>query len=256
MCPDTGSESVKSRLFNTVANDPESANARALAQDIARLLSGIDDSMRNLCVAKLSEWRKTRTTGERDVLIESISPTDIEQRSKIESSLSVLSFLTSALLSDRIPDGDHSYWAGDLESLGWLNTNTKSVFESTLSSLIEKYLPDLRIIDRKRRTEAGVLPRFKSLGITVEARSVKKNPYRWGSLVKGKAPNPPEIIGAVMVASVSIGVDEGFPEDFYFQMDEKDIDNFVESLLAAKKEMGEFSKYLNLDSEGVIKGNG
>jgi hypothetical protein len=58
-----------------------------------------------------------------------------------------------------------------------------------------------------------------------------------------------------MMASVHVGVDEGLPESFYFQMDEKDVDNFIASLVAANREMTALREYLNLDDEGRVPRN-
>jgi hypothetical protein len=97
-----------------------------------------------------------------------------------------------------------------------------------------------------------VLPFFKSLGCTVEVRPIRKDVFRWGQSVETYAP---EILGTVMVASIHIGVDEGAMEDFYFQASERDIDNIIDSLRVAKKEMTAMREYLRLDSTGNIHRN-
>jgi len=244
---------MKSRLLAAVSDDPESEGAKKLSRHLRDLITGLDDSTREICVAKLGEARKVRTEREREALMASIISDDPAERVKVEHSLSVLSFLVDALLSDSIPAGDHQLWGGDLEHLGWLDQGSRPVFDALLKKLISECLPALRTQHRRLRTEAGVLPNFKSLGMTVEARAVNKDRYRWGMPLVGDGAYRPEIIGTAIIASVHVGVDEGYPEDFYFQMDETDIDNFMSSLRAAKLEIAALRSYLNLDAEGMVK---
>jgi hypothetical protein len=185
-------------------------------------------------------------------LLDSLAPGDSSKRACVERSLSVLNFLADALLSDKIPADDHRNWAEDLTILGWLDPESRPIFDSILDDLANKHLPELQAQARRRRAEGGVLPVFQSLGITVEARAVRKDQYEWGMPLEGEGAYTPDIVGTALIASVHIGVDEGFPKDFYCQMDEGDIDNFIASLIAAKKEMAALRKYLNLDAEGKV----
>ncbi len=243
---------LKSRLLVAFSDDLESDGAKAFARHLRGLLLGLDESTRDKCVASLGKVRQTRTALEKDRMIDSLAPGDPSQRALVKHSLSVLNFLVDALLSDNIPADDHRNWSSDLAILGWLDSKSQPVFDSLLGELTSRYLAKLQAQDRRRRAEGGVLPVFKSLGITVEARAVRKDPYRWGTPLEGEGGYIPEIIGTTMIASVHIGVDVGFPENFYYQMDEADIDDFVASLMAAKKEMAALRQYLNLDAEGEV----
>ena len=253
MVSSNDSGQIKSRLFTAVAEEPDSDEIKKLKRHLQDLLVVIDDSTRALCLAKLSEVLKLRTKREREAVIDSITSEVAAQQAEVEHSLSVLRFFVKALLDDSIPDGDHQHWVDDLETLGWLDSESRPVFESLLTTLRNEYLPILQTQDRQRRAAAGVLPNFNSLGITVEARAVKKERYRWGMSLEGDDAYRPEIVGTAMIASVHIGVDEGLPEDFYFQMGESDIDVFMSSLAATKLEMSALRSYLNLDAEGMVK---
>jgi hypothetical protein len=96
---------------------------------------------------------------------------------------------------------------------------------------------------RQRIAERGVLPVFDSFGITIEARPIRDGRYRWGNSIDAYEPS---ILGAVFIASIHIGVDEGSPKDFYFQADRVDLDNMIASLQAAKKEIDAFGRYLKV----------
>jgi hypothetical protein len=243
---------LKSRLLVDFRDKRPSEAAKAFARDLGDLLLGLDEDKRNQCLASLREVRQAETALEKDRLIDSIASRDPSQRALVKHSLSVLSFLADALVSDDIPEGDHRSWADDLTKLGWLDERSRPVFESLLHELTSTYLGELRIQDQQRRAQGGVLPVFQSLGITVEARAVRKGRYRWGTPIGGEDGYRPEIIGTAMIASVHIGVDEGSPEDFCFQMNELSIDNFIASLVAAKKEMAALRQYLNLDAQGRV----
>ncbi|MCH7960103.1 MAG: hypothetical protein IID08_08230 [Candidatus Hydrogenedentes bacterium] len=255
MPSNTDPKSLRSRFLTGISDNLESEGTKKLKRHMRDLLTGLDDPTRDKCLAILGEMREMRTERQKDVLIDSIVSEDAAQRARVENSLSVLRFFMRALLHEDTPAGDDQLWADDLETLGWLDQKSRPVFETLLKKLTGEYLPALRVQDRRRKTEAGVLPNFKSLGITVEARAVRMDRFRWGMPLEGDGEYHPEIIGTAMIASVHVGVDEGFPEDFYFQMDETNIDNFVGSLLAAKKEMLALRSYLNLDNEGMIKRN-
>lgn len=243
---------VKSRLLDAFVDNLDSERTKAFTRHLQQLLLGLDESTRDMCVASLGKARQARTALEKDRLIESLVPGDPSQHVVVEHSLSILNFLVDALLSDKIPGNDHENWADDLETLGLLETDSRPVFDSLLGKLTDTYLPELQVQDRQRHAEAGVLPVFKSLGVTVEVRAVRKDRYRWGMPLEGDDGYSPEIMGTAMIASVHIGVDEGFPQEFCFQMDEADVDNFVASLTAAKKEMAALRQYLNLDAEGKV----
>lgn len=253
MPSNTDPKPMKSRLGATIRDNRESEDTRRLCRHFQDLLTGLDDPARDKCMSKLGELRDIRTKQDKEALIDSFAYEDAAQRARIEHSLFVLNFLIDELLSDGIPAGDHQLWPGDFETAGFIDRGSRRVFEILLKKLVDEYLPTLRVRDRRRRTEAGVLPNFKSLGITVEARAVKKARYKWGMPLGGADAYRPEIVGTAMIASVHVGVDTGLPEDFHFQMGETDIDDFMSSLAAAKMEITALRSYLNLDSEGIVK---
>ena len=74
-------------------------------------------------------------------------------------------------------------------------------------------------------------------------RAVREDIYRWGTPLDAYTP---AVMDVTPIASIHIGVDEGTPENFYFQVDEDDIDYLVSVLLAAKKDIAALRAYLRL----------
>ncbi len=249
-------KALKSLLVLTFFDNLDSDGSKTFSRHLRGLLLDLDESTRDDCAARLGEVRQATTTLEKDRLIDSLTAGDSSRHVLVENSLSVLSFLVDAFLSDKIPRDDHRNWSADLARIGWLDTQSQPAFDSLLDKLANTYLPELQAQDRRRRAEGGVLPVFKSLGITVEARAVRKDRYKWGMPLEGEEGYRPEILGTAMIASVHIGVDAGPSKDFYCQMNESDIDNLIASLVAAKKEMAALREYLNLDASGKAATHG
>jgi hypothetical protein len=248
----------KSRLLATFFEDRDSTSAKQLASHIQSLLTQLTPEMRESCLNHLAAARQARTREAGRQIVEVIArgSKNSAERARVENSLAVLSFFADALLSEDLPLEDYNDWSADLLTLGWIDEQSTPVLNDVLKKLTHPtFLSTLSAHERHRRAEAGVLPVFVQLGITVEARGVRKAPYRWGIPLSGPKAYKPEITGAVLIASVHIGVDEGFPEDFYFQMDAADIDNLLASFTAAKMEMDALRQYLRLDDERKATGD-
>ncbi len=241
---------MRSRLFTTLFDDPDAEHAKTFARHLRETLD-LSEEDRQFCVDSYPQVNATQTpTQERKLLSELAGGSTIPHHTLVDA-LNVVKFLADALLSDAFPDDDCEHWADDLRELGWVDDNSRPVFDAMLERLISAR-SELRFQQRERSTTGGVLPCFNSMGCTVEVRPIRKRIFRWGEAVDAHVP---EILGTVMVASIHIGVDEGAVKDFYFQADEKQIDNIIDSLRVAKKEMGAVREFLRLDSGGNIQGN-
>lgn len=236
---------MRSRLFALAFDDPDSDKAKVFKHHLKELI-GAEESVRKSCLSELLNFRKALTSHQSDRIIENLANETKEPPYIIEHSLNVLSFFATALLSEKIPENDYEYWAGDLLEQKWLKEEHKAVFQQLINLLVSDLLPVLRVQEDEKVTRLGVLPTFKALGITVEARPIRRNRFRWGDLVEEYTP---EITGVSTIASISLGVHEGYPEQFYFQADSNDLDNMISSLQAAKKEMDAFRSYLGLSPE-------
>jgi hypothetical protein len=230
---------MESRLFKAVLEDANSDVARGFTKDLVALTS-LNPSARDACVAAWRDFMSPRTQFQTRQLISNVASAHRGDIPSVQRALGVLHFLLRALLSDDVPEQDHQKWAADFDSLPGVTPEQGAAFRTTLDQLLA-LLPEVQQLDREERTADGVTPRFRSLGITVEARAVRLSRYRWGMPVGEYEPN---IIGAKYVASVHVGIDEGFPEDFYFHVDENDIDRILDSFLAAKKEIAALRRFV------------
>jgi hypothetical protein len=235
---------MQSRLFTTVFDDPESGGAKTITRHLNKLLS-LDKGTLSDCMAALPELLKPRTEFQTRRLVEGIANSRRIDLASVENSLSVLKFLVGALLSDSVPKDDHRNWATDLVELKVIDKANQSTFQSIVDGLVRRRAA-LQAQEREERAITGVIPRLKSIGTTVEARAMANERYRWGTPLDKYQP---EVLGVAYVVSVSIGVDEGFPESFYFQLDEAGLDSLIASLGAAKKEIGALRQYLGRSFE-------
>ena len=236
---------MKSRVFTTVFDDPETDKAKQFVRHLQALLE-LSSEDREACLDALPGLRLARTDTQEREFLDDLARSRCIERHKLVQAVAVLSFFVDALLAEETPDDDSTHWADDLRKLGWLSEEKRAAFESLLSRLTGD-LPALRLQKREFTSAGGVLPSFKAFGYTVEVRPIRKEVFRWGRKVEEYEP---QILGTVTVASIHIGVDVGPAKDFYFHADEIAIGNMIATLMAAKKEMAVFREYLKLPQEG------
>ena len=223
---------MKSRLFKLFFENRESDAGKAFERHLKEFLS-LGEEVRTECLAELPKLLRPTTEYQSRQIVETVVQTCQIDQQAVEHAFSVLKFFVKALLSEDVPKDDHKNWAEDLVSLSDINDSERSAFEATIQNLVQRR-SDLRIQDKTERARAGVLPCFTSMGVTVEARAVKEDRYRWGTPIDEYKP---QIIGLTYVASVHIGVDVGLPEDFFFQLSQADLDDMINTLVATKKEI-------------------
>lgn len=236
---------MKSQLFTTVFDDPESDQSKTFARHLRELIH-LSEEDRLACFNLLPKIRLTRTKKQTKELVDNLAKMCSASQHKIEHALSVANFLMDALLNENVHAKDSELWIDDVLELGWIESTERSVFAQSIEYLYQKLLPDLEYQDKESQARGGVLPVFKSIGMTVEVRSVSQDRYRWGTKVKDYKP---AVLGTTMIASVHIGLDEGLVKQVYFQVDEIDLDNIIASFQATKKDMQALRRFLNLDSE-------
>jgi len=100
----------------------------------------------------------------------------------------------------------------------------------------------VRVESEISQISEGVLPGLKTCGTTVEMRAVQKDLYRWGTSVQEYES---EILDTAGVISVHIGLDEGTPRDFYFQMSENDLEDLISQLKAARKDLHALTQFIS-----------
>lgn len=241
---------LKSRLLTLLLDGADAERVQAFARDIGYLLA-LEPAARRLCLEALPRARSARTTSAFKQIVEGLSASlpDVP-RNRIELMIRAANFLVDGLLSENVPKGDESLWVDDLISeLRWIDESQRTDFGDLLGTL-KQLAPRIEAEEREERTREGILPTFKSLGITVELRAIGRDHYRWGTPVDAYAP---QILGVVGLFSIHIGLDAGNPKDIYFQADETSINNMVASLQAARKDLAALRVHLNVDQVGGLR---
>ncbi len=231
---------MKSYLFTITFDEPTAEKARVFSRDLNTTLA-IDKADLAACLSNFPKIRLTRTTREESQLLDTLAKERSLDRGDLRSVLSIINFLTNALLNQDLPKDDASCWAQDLVELGLLGSSLSTAFDQLVQQIASDVVPILDPKIRELKASSGVLPAFNALGITVEVRCITKGRYRWGTPVEQYEP---EVLGVTPVGSVHIGLDIGAPKDVYFQIDEQGIDNMISSLIAARKEIGALQAYL------------
>ena len=233
---------TKSRLFTTVFENPHSESAEAFARHLGETLS-LDENVRNRCLEEYPHVRLMRTKTERRERIDALSRELQIDRHLLEHALSVTGFLCNELLSESLPVTDPEQWGNDFVELGWIDATARSTF-GLLVDRIKSFGTQIQPEIRRRRAAGGVLPVFAGCGITVEQRAVQQNEFRMGMDVDSYVS---QIVDTTSVASVHITVDEGIPKDFYFQVEEYDLDYLIATFRGAKKDMAALRMHLRVD---------
>lgn len=234
---------MKSQLFASVFDDPESKAAKAFARHLSQTLALQQDDL-EACLATLPKFRLARSTKEQEQLIDELAGAREVERSKLEHAVGVTFYLLNVLVRKEVPESDASLWANDLADLELLDDSTRPVFETIVDRIVSNILPDIKPEIRRRQSATGILPAFEGAGITVEIRPVREGFYRRGTSL---AKYEPQIVDTTIVASMHLATDVGEPSDFYFQADEDDIEYLINLLGAAKKDMAALRAYLNID---------
>ncbi len=234
---------MKSRLFTTAFDDPDSEKAKAFARHLGEALAIADHDLA-ACLDVVPRIALARTDNEIERLIEELADGRKASRHQLAHTLSVMHFLLDALLSKDVPDSDAQLWADDLEERGWLEASLRPRFERMVERISSDLLLRVQPALKRRRAAGGVLPSFSGCGMTVEVRPVREGFYRRGTSIEDYEP---KIVDTSIVTSIHIAVDEGSPEHFYFQADEDDIDYLINMLKAAKKEAAAVRAYLKID---------
>lgn len=238
-----GENAMKSRLISAVFDDRESNDARAFKRHVGEMI-GLKEQDREACLEALPSIRLGTTRSERKRQSDSLAAALGITHHKVEHTLVVMLFFVDALLSRDVPDSDPPLWVDDLEELGCVDRAARPVLETVLARIRSVVVPQIQAEVRRRRAAGGVLPCLTGCGVTIEIRAVREDFYRWGTPIEDYEPH---ILDTVPVASIHIGMDEGMPSDFYFQADEDDLDQLINMLHAAKKDMRALQAHLKLD---------
>jgi len=229
---------MKSVLFSRF--DPTSS--KSFEEDL-KILLNMSKEQRSLFLEHYHKIRLTQSETEERQTIRKLAKKAELADFDIKSALNVFDFFLRVILGtlddEEFIEDTPELWALDLISKGLLTESEKPTFVESLEYLQDKIVPTIGPTIRARSYSAGVLPVLVGLTTTVELRAVQKQEYTQGQKADDYIP---QIVDLVPVASIRIEVNKGTPKDFFFQVDEGDVNHLNNSFKALKKEIDELKK--------------
>ena len=234
---------LKSRLFSKF--DPANKDNDLFGKHLRSSLNLSSEQM-EACINALADFRLVRLESELDRLIDSLEEKTRLPQTEVEKVLAVMRFFLNRMLRDEYKNDTPEQWAEDLLTLDQIEKHTSPFFLSMVIRIRDEVVPKVELVVRRRAYGEGVLPGLKTCGTTVEMRAVQKDRYRWGNSVGEYAP---EVVDVTGVVSVHIGLDEGRPRDFYFQMTEDDLADLISQLQAAGQDLLALNEFISRRKE-------
>ncbi len=230
---------LKSRLFSKF--DPADKDNELFGKHLRKALA-LAPAQMTACIDALAALRLARTESENDRLVDALeSETHLPQKELIQV-IAVLRFFLSRMLRDAYKNDSSQQWADDVVALREIEETTRPQFVSMVDDIRSDVLPKVELAIRRRTYSEGVLPGLKTFGTTVEMRAVQKDRYRWGTSVNEYGPRILDVAGVV---SVHIGLNEGTPRDFYFQVSEEDLELLISGFKAARKDLRALGEFIS-----------
>ena len=230
---------MRSRLFSEF--DPESKDNDLFAKHLKMAMT-LTDAQAATCISAFAKVRLARTQMETRQHLQALEKETHLPLKQIDQALSVVQFFFRNMMRDDYKADTTEEWAEDLGQLDLLNDDEKPRFITLIEGLRSQVLPAIENDIRRRTYGEGVLPTLKSCGTTVEMRAVQKDRYHWGESLETYVPQIMDITGVV---SIHIGLDEGTPEDFYFQASVDDLDLLIQQFTAAKKDLHALDRFIS-----------
>lgn len=230
---------LKSRLFSKF--DPANKDNDLFGKHL-RLALSLSSEQMAACIGKLVEFRLARVDAEVTRVLDSLEEETHLPQTEVEQVLSVLLFFLNRLLKDDYKNDTPEQWAEDLVTLDQMEKKSSPFFISSATRIRDEVVPKVELVVRRRVYSEGVLPGFRTCGTTVEMRAVQKDRYRWGHPVEDYESEVVDIAGVV---SVNIGLDQGTPRDFSFQMSEDALADLISQLNAARKDLLALNEFIS-----------
>lgn len=234
---------LKSRLFSKF--DPANKDNDLFGKHLRRAMS-LSSGQMDTFIEVFAEFRLARLESEVTRLLDSLEEEARLPQTEVEKVLAVMRFFLDKMLRDDYKNDTPEQWAEDLVTLDQIEKKSSSFFVSMVTRIRDEVLPKVELVVRRRAYGEGVLPGLKTCGTTVEMRAVQKDRYRWGNPIEEYAP---EIVDVTGVVSVHIGLDEGRPRDFYFQMSKDDLADLISQLKAAGQDLLALNEFLSTRKE-------
>ncbi len=134
----------------------------------------------------------------------------------------------------------------DLQELQLVQQEERVKFLELLRLLKDEITPKQQEQEIKRASESGVLPMLRGVGTTVELKGVRTENFHWGDSIDTYTPN---FSGVVPIVSAAIVLDSGTPDRFTFQMTSRNLEDVLDSLQAARRDLVKLEEAIQLRRE-------
>jgi hypothetical protein len=233
---------MHSKLFSRF--DPKEEQNKLFAGHLRSLLD-IPETTRKTCIGNLAKVMLSETETEEEAITEALVGQTGLTHIELNNIHNVLRFFALRLIRVReeetLKGDDPEKWGTDLCGLELITESERPTFVEAMRMVEDTVLPSLQEERRRRLYTTGVFPHLRSLGTTVELRAVQQDEYDWSKNVEDYHP---QFKGLTPVGSIHVGLRKADPEDFYFQVDEGDLDRIIKSLIALKKDMEELKRHI------------
>ncbi len=234
---------MESSLFSNF--DPDTEKNEDLKKHLGDFLR-LSGQHRQACLRVLPEFTLAATPAETRALLDSVEQETGEGRVVLYHVLGMLDYFVGRMEDDRTRDDTSQAWGDDLKELGYLSVPEVPIFVQCMEAIRRDVLPVVSAERRRRRYAVGVLPSLTKLGATVELRAVQDQKYEWGTPIGDYRPH---ITDVVAVASIHLGVDAGAQRDFYFQLNERELQLMLDHLSAVKMDLASLRESVGRRSE-------
>lgn len=163
---------------------------------------------------------------------------------------SVASFFISNFGNKYFKEDTTEILAQDLVESKLVPEESTQFIEEFLSQIKSKWETDLKIQVRKDKTTKLSVPIIYDIETTIEFRPVFSDSFQEDDEVKSYNP---DCYGVVPIILIKLELDNTAIDYFHFQLNEKSLDELINKLTAAKKEIIIASEFLGLDTKKQLK---
>ena len=239
---------MRSKLFNLI--DTSDADWKSFVENLKVLLS-TDFEFIDLCLENFHSRIRAESRFEIEKIYESISNKFSVPQSLVSSSYRILTSILNWTIDDKLSTDSPEHWAADLQELKAIDSEQSDTLLELIRRLKSDFSQQAELELLKKRSGTGVLPSFVSIRYTTELRAIKKGEYILGSDLSDYEVN---IKGLVPIASLSIEFYSQDQKEIYFQATESEVQQMINCLQAAVKDLNALKKYMKPSETDIHPG--
>ncbi len=241
---------MESKLFSQF--DPNDEDNKQFLKDLRQILDLSEDQLIT-CVASASDLRLAQTRSSLRTVADAIAgKTKLTHTSVVGVWRVLRFFLDRFIQTDKafLKGDTPAKWVADLHHLKCITESQTGTLSSVLERLQNEVVPKVSAEIRRREFASGVFPTFKGFGATVEMRAIQHETYDWDNPLDEYSP---QVVDITPVASIHISLDAGTPAEFFFQIDEKDLNLLINCLKATQKDIVTLKTFVREEKEAELK---